>query len=86
MHCELSKAGVTVMWWRGDEEISNGAKYQIKQEGLVAELHIKNVLPMDVGEYSCIIGDQRTTAEVNVRGRSNATLNIQDNLIKISLE
>lgn len=82
MHCELSKAGVPVMWWRGDEEISNGTKYQIKQEGLVAELHIKNVLPMDVGEYSCVIGDQRTTAEVNVRGRSNATLNIWDNLMK----
>ncbi|KAI7798029.1 putative obscurin, partial [Triplophysa rosa] len=71
MHCELSKAGVPVMWWRGDEEISNGAKYQIKQEGLVAELHIKNVLPMDVGEYSCIIGDQRTTAEVNVRAAAS---------------
>ncbi len=51
-----------------------GTRYKIKQEGLVSELHIKNVLPMDVGEYSCIVGDQKTTAEVNVRGRSNATL------------
>lgn len=74
LHCELSKAGVPVTWLRGDEELSNGTKYKIKQEGLVAELHIKNVLPVDVGEYSCIVGDQKTTAEVNVRGRSIATL------------
>ncbi|KAL7829001.1 hypothetical protein SRHO_G00326350 [Serrasalmus rhombeus] len=72
LHCELSKAGVPVQWWKGEEELSNGAKYKMKQEGSVAELHIKNVLPMDVGEYSCVIGDQKTTAEVNVRGRSNA--------------
>ncbi|XP_051524815.1 obscurin [Myxocyprinus asiaticus] len=71
LHCELSKAGVPVMWWRGDEELSNGTKYQIKQEGLVAVLHIKNILPKDVGEYSCIVGDQKTTAEVNVRAAAS---------------
>ncbi|XP_073766285.1 obscurin isoform X3 [Danio rerio] len=71
LHCELSKAGVPVTWLKGDEEIYSGTKYKIKQEGLAAELHIKNVLPMDVGEYSCIIGDQRTTAEVNVRAAAS---------------
>ncbi|XP_072537299.1 obscurin [Salminus brasiliensis] len=71
LHCELSKAGVPVQWWKGEEELSNGAKYKMKQEGSVAELHIKNVLPMDVGEYSCVIGDQKTTAEVNVRAAAS---------------
>ncbi|XP_049341975.1 obscurin [Astyanax mexicanus] len=71
LHCELSKAGVPVQWWKGEEELSNGAKYRIKQEGSAAELHIKNVLPMDVGEYSCVIGDQKTTAEVNVRAAAS---------------
>ncbi|XDV49254.1 hypothetical protein PO909_018537 [Leuciscus waleckii] len=71
LHCELSKAGVPVTWLRGDEELSNGTKYKIKQEGLVAELRIKNVLPVDVGEYSCIVGDQKTTAEVNVRAAAS---------------
>lgn len=73
LHCELSKPGVPVQWWKDDEELSNGSKYKMKQDGLVAELHIRNVLPMDVGEYSCVIGDQKITAEVNVRGRSSAT-------------
>ncbi|KAG1973513.1 obscurin [Pimephales promelas] len=71
LHCELSKAGVPVTWLRGDEELSNGTKYKIKQEGLVAELHIKNVRPVDVGEYSCIVGDQKTSAEVNVRAAAS---------------
>ncbi|XP_016431454.1 obscurin-like [Sinocyclocheilus rhinocerous] len=71
LHCELSKAGVPVAWLKGDEELCNGTRYKIKQEGLVAELHIKNVLPMDVGEYSCIVGDQKTTAEVNVRAAAS---------------
>ncbi|XP_067270783.1 LOW QUALITY PROTEIN: obscurin [Pseudorasbora parva] len=71
LHCELSKAGVPVIWLRGDEELSNGTKYKIKQEGTVAELHIKNILPKDVGEYSCIVGDQKTTAEVNVRAAAS---------------
>ncbi|KAI4872326.1 hypothetical protein NFI96_027754 [Prochilodus magdalenae] len=71
LHCELSKAGMPVQWWKGEEELSNGGKYQMKQEGSVAELHIKSVLPMDVGEYSCVIGDQKTTAEVNVRAAAS---------------
>ncbi|KAF4110126.1 obscurin [Onychostoma macrolepis] len=71
LHCELSKAGVPVTWLKVDEELCNGTRYKIKQEGLVAELHIKNVLPMDVGEYSCIVGDQKTTAEVNVRAAAS---------------
>ncbi|XP_073675951.1 obscurin [Garra rufa] len=71
LHCELSKAGIPVTWLKGDEELFDGTKYRIKLEGLVAELHIKNVLPMDVGEYSCIVGDQKTTAEVNVRAAAS---------------
>ncbi|XP_062854790.1 obscurin [Trichomycterus rosablanca] len=67
LQCELSKPGVPVQWFKGEEELGHGAKYQMKQEGLVAELHINNVLPVDVGEYSCVIGDQKTMAEVNVR-------------------
>lgn len=73
LHCELSKPGVPVQWWKDDEELGDGSKYRMKQEGLVAELHIRNVLPVDVGRYSCVTGDQKTTAEVNVRGRSSET-------------
>lgn len=36
--------------------------------GNIAEMHIRNIQPEDVGEYSCVFGEQKTTAEVNVRG------------------
>lgn len=72
LHCELSKPGAPVQWWKDGEGLSTGSKYKMKQDGLVAELHIRNVLPVDVGEYSCVTGDQKTTAEVYVRGRSRA--------------
>ncbi|XP_052382970.1 obscurin isoform X19 [Oncorhynchus keta] len=71
LRCELSKAGVPVEWWKGEEEVSPGGRYQIKLEGKIAELHIKNIQPEDVGEYSCIFGDQKTTAEVNVRAAAS---------------
>ncbi|KAL1023125.1 hypothetical protein UPYG_G00036690 [Umbra pygmaea] len=67
LRCELSKAGVPVEWWRGEEKVSPGGKYKMKLEGKTAEMLIKNVQPEDVGEYSCVFGDQKTTAEVNVR-------------------
>nr|XP_046157554.1 obscurin isoform X4 [Oncorhynchus gorbuscha] len=71
LRCELSKAGVPVEWWKGEEEVNPGGRYQMKLEGKIAELHIKNIQPEDVGEYSCIFGDQKTTAEVNVRAAAS---------------
>ena len=77
LRCELSKAGVPVEWWRGEDEILPSAKYLIRHEGQIAELQINNVKPKDVGEYSCVIGEQRTTAEVNVRGEFNMDISLR---------
>ncbi|KAM6963087.1 obscurin [Aplochiton taeniatus] len=71
LRCELSKAGVPVEWQKGEEEVTPGGRYQIKLQGNVAEMHIRNIQPEDVGEYSCIFGDQKTTAEVNVRAAAS---------------
>ncbi|XP_041913572.1 obscurin isoform X1 [Alosa sapidissima] len=71
LRCELSKAGVSVEWWKGEDEILPSTKYAIKYEGQFAELQINNVKPKDVGEYSCVIGEMRTTAEVNVRAAAS---------------
>lgn len=68
--CELSKKGVPVQWKREaqllSEEIFRG-KYQMKQEGKVAQMTILNVQPEDAGKYSCVTGDEKTTAEVKVK-------------------
>ena len=70
LHCELSKKGVQVQWQKEgqvlSEEVSRG-KYQIKIEEKTAQMTILNVQPEDAGKYSCITGDEKTTAAVKVK-------------------
>ncbi|XP_026201005.1 obscurin isoform X2 [Anabas testudineus] len=71
LRCELSKAGVPVQWWKAEDQLYHGGRYQMIQREKIAEMHIKNVQPEDVGEYSCVFGEQKTTAEVNVRAAAS---------------
>lgn len=68
--CELSKKGGAVQWKREtqllSEEIFRG-KYEMRLEGRTAQLTIMNLQPEDAGKYSCITGDEKTTAEVRVK-------------------
>uniref|UniRef100_A0A3B4AGJ6 Ig-like domain-containing protein n=1 Tax=Periophthalmus magnuspinnatus TaxID=409849 RepID=A0A3B4AGJ6_9GOBI len=70
LRCELSKKGVPVQWQRNgaliSEELSRG-RYQIKQEGKTVQLTIDKVQLEDGGKYSCITGDEKTSAELNVK-------------------
>lgn len=69
--CELSKKGVDVQWKRDTQPLSEEmfpGKYQMKVEGKTAHLTIHSVQPEDAGRYSCIAGDEKTTAEVRVKG------------------
>ncbi|XP_044217711.1 obscurin [Thunnus albacares] len=71
LRCELSRAGVPVQWWKGEDQLYHGGRYQMSLKGMIAEMHIRNIQPEDVGEYSCAFGDQKTTAEVNVRAAAS---------------
>ncbi|XP_032381171.1 obscurin [Etheostoma spectabile] len=71
LRCELSRAGVPVQWWKAEDQLYHGGRYQMTLKGRTAEMHIKNIQPEDVGEYSCILGEQKTTAEVNVRAAAS---------------
>lgn len=68
LRCELSRASVPVQWWKGEDQLSHGGRFQMSQKGKTAEMTIRSIQPEDVGEYSCVFGGQKTTAEVNVRG------------------
>lgn len=74
LRCELSKTGVPVQWFKSENELCHGGRYQMTLRGNVAEMHIRNIQPEDVGEYSCVFGEQKTTAEVNVRGIRHSIL------------
>lgn len=69
LRCELSKPGVPVEWRRDAQLLKEGDKYQMKQEGRVAELMMRNLTLKDTGEYSCFVGTVVTSAQVKVRGK-----------------
>lgn len=69
LRCELSKAGVAVEWRKDAQLVKEGDKFQIRQEGRVAEMLIRNLTLTDTGEYSCSVGTAVTSADIKVRGR-----------------
>nr|XP_046176841.1 obscurin-like isoform X7 [Oncorhynchus gorbuscha] len=68
LHCELSKPGVHVEWRKGTQVLKSGEKYQMKQKESVSELLISKVVPEDSGDYSCVCGEQKTTASLKIKG------------------
>lgn len=66
--CKLSKPADGVQWKKGSEILKAGEKYGMKMEETSCELQIKNLEVEDSGEYSCMCGDQKTSATVKVIG------------------
>nr|XP_060639352.1 obscurin-like [Anolis sagrei ordinatus] len=66
LHCELTKVAAPVEWKKGSEALRPSAKYEMKLEGVVAELVVHNLELADGGEYSCMFGDQKTSASLKV--------------------
>uniref|UniRef100_A0A674GNH5 Obscurin n=1 Tax=Taeniopygia guttata TaxID=59729 RepID=A0A674GNH5_TAEGU len=96
LRCELSKVGVPVEWKKGDKALKPSEKYRMRQEDTAAELLIRDLEVEDTGEYSCVCGDQKTSAVltvhalpalfkrdlVNVEGTENRTAVLQCELSK----
>lgn len=69
LHCKLSKSA-PVEWRKGNRVLRPSAKYKIEQEGPFAELVIRDLDLADAGDYSCVCGDQQTTAALTVNGKN----------------
>ncbi|KAL7385984.1 hypothetical protein ABVT39_002583 [Epinephelus coioides] len=67
LRCELSKPGVRVEWRKGGMVLQPGLKFEMRQEGCIQELCIRNLEPDDSGYYTCDAGDQLTTASLAVQ-------------------
>uniref|UniRef100_A0A8C4MGG9 non-specific serine/threonine protein kinase n=1 Tax=Equus asinus TaxID=9793 RepID=A0A8C4MGG9_EQUAS len=66
LRCELSKAA-PVEWRKGSETLRTGDRVSLRQDGVLCELEIRGLAMVDAGEYSCVCGQERTSATVTVR-------------------
>ncbi|XP_073797123.1 obscurin isoform X9 [Danio rerio] len=67
LNCELSKPGVPVVWKKGTQVLHSGEKYLIKQDGANVELKIADLKLEDGGQYTCLCGDKKTTANIKIK-------------------
>ncbi|XP_029139630.1 obscurin [Protobothrops mucrosquamatus] len=66
LQCELTKTPALVKWWKGSEVLKPSDKYEMKLEGVVAELVVHHLQLADIGDYSCTVGDSKTSAFLRV--------------------
>uniref|UniRef100_A0A8W4FLN6 Obscurin n=1 Tax=Sus scrofa TaxID=9823 RepID=A0A8W4FLN6_PIG len=70
LHCELSKAA-PVEWRKGSETLRAGDRVILRQDGATCELEIRGLTVADAGEYSCVCGQEKTSATLTVRGKDS---------------
>ncbi|XP_041519864.1 obscurin isoform X11 [Microtus oregoni] len=66
LRCQMSKAS-PVEWRKGSEILSDGDRYSLRQDGATCELQIRGLAVEDAGEYSCVCGQERTSATLSVK-------------------
>lgn len=59
--------------------LTDGLKDKVffEKEGQTRKLIIRSISVHDDGEYTCSLGDQECTAEINVIGRLNLLVSVQ---------
>ncbi len=69
MICEVSKASAEVTWYRGDEELPEGGRYDQVLDGRKRILIIQDLRMEDAGEYNCRLSPSvRTSATLKLNG------------------
>lgn len=75
LRCELTKVA-QVEWRKGSSLLKASDKYKMRQEGTVMKLLIHDVELKDAGEYTCVCGEQETTAALIVHGKKHIPISV----------
>lgn len=75
LRCELTKAAA-VSWKKGNKILRASEKYVMRQDNTLAELEICDLELKDAGDYTCVCGDQHTTASLTVNGKSISQMTV----------
>lgn len=69
MICEVSKAGAEVTWYRGEEELPEGGRYEHVVDGRKRILIIQDLRMEDAGDYNCrLTTGFKTSATLKLNG------------------
>lgn len=67
--CEISKPNAEVTWFKGDEEVPDGGRFEYISDGRKRILVIRNAHPEDAGKYTCKLPSSSTTGKLTVHGK-----------------
>lgn len=68
--CEVSKPDADVTWYRGDEELPEGGRFEHIVDGKRRILLIKDLKMADAGEYNCRLSPSvKTSGNLKINGR-----------------
>ncbi|GAA6091828.1 obscurin isoform X13 [Tachysurus ichikawai] len=66
--CELSQAGLDVIWYKNGKSIQKSLKYEMIQENKDVKLIVHSVTAKDSGEYSCeVTGGPTSKAQLEIK-------------------
>lgn len=67
--CEVSKTSAEVTWYKGDQELPEGGRYEQIADGKKRILIIQGLRMEDAGEYNCRLANSQTTATLKINGK-----------------
>lgn len=68
LECETNKPTNNVEWSKDGEKIKQSKRHKRVSKGRRHLLHILDTIPEDEGEYEASIGNEKTSARLNVEG------------------
>ncbi|XP_059620360.1 titin-like [Phlebotomus argentipes] len=66
LEVEITSDTAEVIWYKDGERVQEADNKKFVKDGHVRKLLVRGISIHDEGEYSCTVGDQECTAEVNV--------------------